>query len=130
MAKFLSNSTVSKPACSMNARLTLAFFLAPLFTGIGFGQQTQLPLIDGMVLGPGQESKVEFTVLPTASVNSNLVTKALLISVLDDGLRRTYVNFNRCGAPVQVNDSLLKIELGEQVIGSRQSAKRSPRPNY
>ncbi len=128
MAKFFSHSTLSKPACSMNARLTLAFFLAPFFPGVGLGQQTQLPLVDGMVLGPGQESKVEFTVLPTASVNSNLVTKALLISVLDDGLRKTYVNFNRCGAPVQVNDSLLKIELGNRSLVADKAQSVPPGP--
>ena len=112
----------------MNARLALAFFWAPLFTGIGLGQQTQLPLVDGMVLGPGQESKVEFTVLPTASVNQNLVTKALLIEVLDDGLRKTYVNFNRCGAPVQVNDSLLKIELGNRSLVADKAQSVPPGP--
>ena len=95
-----------------NARLILAFFLCLFSSTIGTAQQRTLSLEDGMLIGPGQqESQVVNIVPPTASVNANAEVKAALITVMDDGLRRTYVCTNRVKGVAQVNQSLLKIEL-------------------
>jgi len=93
------------------------FFLATVghpFSTV-FGQQTTLLLNDGMVLGPGELSTLANIATPKGRVNGGNEVKALIINVLDDGLRRTYTNRNRLSQePIQVNQPLLKIELGNK----------------
>ncbi len=101
----------SKPTFISNARLILAFFLFLFFNALGWGQQRNLSLEGGMVIGPGQDSQVVNIVPPPAAVNANAEVKAALLTVMDDGLRRTYVCTGRVKGDAQVNQTLLKIEL-------------------
>ena len=110
----------------MTARLTLAFFFATCLVGIGFGQQATIKLVDGMVLGPGKDSSVQNIVPPQASVNQHAEAKALLITVLDDDLRRTYANVGRCEQAVQVKDSSIKISIGNLVAKSAPPVPSGP----
>ena len=118
MAQCISRFACRNPKFTMTARLLLAFFFASLLEGIGSGQQSTIKLVDGMVLGPGQNSSVQYIVPPQASVNQNAEAKALLITLLDDGLRRTYVNVGRCEAAVPVKDNSIKIYIGNLVAKS------------
>jgi len=97
-----------------NARFFLAFFFACLIAKSVIGKDEQVPLVDGMVIGPGKLSQVQScSPVTTNNVNAGADFKALYIDVLDDGLRRTYFNsFRRAGEPVQVKESLLEIKLG------------------
>lgn len=102
---------LSKPTFISNARLILAFFLFAFFTDTGIGQQRTLSLEGGMIIGPGQDSQVVNIVEPIGSVNANAEVKTALLTVMDDGLRRTYVCTGRVKGDSQVNQTVLKIEL-------------------
>ncbi len=126
MAQCYSRFAYLDPKSTMTARLFLAFFFGSLIEVVGFGQQTTIKLVDGMVLGPGEKNDVQYIVPPQASVNQHAEAKALLIVVLDDGLRRTYANVGRCEAPVQVKDSSIKIYIGNMVAKSALSIPGGP----
>ena len=111
---------------TVTARLILAFFFASFLAGIGSGQQATVKLVDGMVLGPGRDSSVQYIVPPQANTNPNPVAKASTIVVLDDGLRRTYVNVGRCDPAVQVKDNSIKINLGNMIAKSAPQVPSGP----
>jgi len=97
-----------------NARFLLAFFLCAFFSVQCCAQQMTIELVDGMILGPGNESSVQYIVPPKASVASQEQVKVSLIRVLDDGLRRTYMSVNRCGEPRQTNGFPPLIKIPQQ----------------
>ena len=70
---------------------------------------------DGFIIGPGNENSVKYVVEPKASVASREEVSVSLIRVLDDGLRRTYMNVNRCNDPIlsRFSPPLIKIPQKE-----------------
>ncbi len=115
MASGRSLSSVHADYFKRCARLSLAFFFLPLVAAPGFAQQKTVLLDDGMVIGPGVLSEVAHVVDPKAKVGGGTESKALIIGVLDDQLRRTYYNRNRQSQePISVNRSQLTIELGNK----------------
>ena len=102
------------PDTFQNARMLLAFFLCTCLAANCPGQQMIIELVDGMIIGPGGESSVQYIIPPTGNVAPQEQVKVSLIRVLDDGLRRTYMSVNRCGEPKQAKGSPPLIKIPQQ----------------